>query len=326
MAPWSHAPQQARRAPVLYPPIAPYASGHIEVGGGHRLYWEECGNPLGTPALFVHGGPGGGCSAQDRRWFNPQLYRIVLFDQRGCGRSRPSASLISNTTPHLVADIETLRIHRGIERWLLMGGSWGATLALAYAERFPARVQALVLRGVFTARRSELHWLYRDGASRLFPEAWERFIAPIPVAERHDLVTAYHARLTCGDTALELRAANAWCAWEDALATLEPLPPAYADDDPATLALARIESHYFKHDSFLDEGQLIANACLLEGIAGVIVQGRYDAITPPDTAWELARAWPQATLEIVPDGGHASSEPGILRGLIMATDRLARSG
>lgn len=312
------------REPTLYPPIEPYASGFIAVDGGHQIYWEMCGNPLGTPALFLHGGPGGGSSASDRRWFDPQRYRIVLFDQRGCGRSRPCASLAGNTTAHLVSDIETLRIHCGIERWLLMGGSWGATLALAYAQRFPARVRAMVLRGVFTARRCELRWLYQEGASLLFPEAWGKFLAPIPNAERQDLIGAYHARLTCGDTALEMRAANAWCAWEDGIATLEPQPATYADDDPAMLALARIESHYFKHDTFLEEGQLIANAHLLHGIPGVIVQGRYDAITPPLSAWDLSRAWPQATLQIVPDAGHASFEPGNLRRLIMATDGFAR--
>jgi len=314
------------RAPALYPPIAPYASGMLDVGGGHRIYWEECGNPQGTPALFLHGGPGGGCSASSRRWFNPQAYRIVLFDQRGCGRSQPVASLTDNSTAHLLADMEALRIERGIERWLLMGGSWGATLALAYAQRFPARVRALVLRGVFTGRRSELRWLYQEGASQLFPEAWEQFIAPIPQAERHDLVGAYHARLNCGDPRLEMRAANAWCAWEDALGTLEPSAPGYAEGEIATLALARIEAHYFKHASFLGEGELIANAHFLEGIEGVIVQGRYDAITPPATAWELARAWPRALLQIVPDGGHASSEPGLLRRLLTATDRFACPG
>ncbi len=311
------------REPTLYPPIEPYASGFIAVGGGHQIYWEECGNPLGTPALFLHGGPGGGCTVRNRRWFDPQRYRIVLFDQRGCGRSRPCASLLENTTAHLVSDIETLRVHLGIERWLLMGGSWGATLALAYAQHFPARVRALVLRGVFTARRSELRWLYQEGASLLFPETWEKFLTPIPDAERQDLIGAYHARLTCGDAAREMRAANAWCAWEDAIATLEPQPAAYVDDDPATLAQARIETHYFKYESFLEDGQLIANAHLLYEIAGVMVQGRYDAITPPVTAWDLSRAWPQATLQIVPDAGHASSEPGNLRRLIMATDRFA---
>lgn len=317
--PWSRRP----RAATLYPPLEPYASGYLAVDGGHQIYWEMCGNPLGTPALFLHGGPGGGCTAGDRRWFDPQRYRIVLFDQRGCGRSRPCASLAANTTADLVGDIETLRIHCGVERWLLLGGSWGAALALAYAEDFPQRVRAMILRGVFTARRSELRWLYEGGAALLFPEAWERFLAPIAEAERHDLIGAYHARLTCGDVTLEMRAANAWCAWEDGLATLEPQPPAFSNDAPATLALARIESHYFRHDSFLAEGQLIANAGLLHAIPCVMVQGRYDLVTPPGTAWELARGWPRATLQMVADAGHAASEPGNLRRLIMATDGLA---
>ncbi|TRZ56775.1 MAG: prolyl aminopeptidase [Rhodocyclaceae bacterium] len=311
------------RAATLYPQIEPYANGYLQVDGGHQIYWEMCGNPLGTPALFLHGGPGGGCTAGDRRWFDPQRYRIVLFDQRGCGRSRPTASLAANTTAHLIRDIETLRVHCGIESWLLLGGSWGATLALAYAEDHPQRVRAMVLRGVFTARRKELRWLYGRGASLLFPDAWESFLAPIPAVERRDLIGAYHARLTCGDATPEMCAANAWCAWEDRLATLEPQPPAYLIDAPATLALARIESHYFKHDSFLAEGQLIANAELLQGIPCVMVQGRHDAVTPPGAARDLARALPRATLQMVEDAGHASSEPGILRRLIMATDGFA---
>jgi proline iminopeptidase len=319
----NHGHAHPQREPARYPPITPYASGHLAVGGGHSIYWETCGNPLGTPVLFLHGGPGGGCSKTDRRWFDPQRYRIVLFDQRGCGRSTPFSSLTDNTTDHLIGDIETLRVHCGIERWVLMGGSWGATLALAYAQRFPKRVRAMVLRGIFTARRSELRWLYEAGVSHLFPDAWEQFLAPIPPAERHDPIGAYYEQLTCSDAATEMRAARAWCAWEDRLTTLLPAPPAYTEDDPALLALARIECHYFKHAAFLEEGQLIADAHLLRDIPGIIVQGRYDVIAPPATAWDLARAWPQAHLQIVPDGAHASSEPGNLRGLIMATDRFA---
>jgi proline iminopeptidase len=320
----SHQPHQ-RREPTRYPRIEPYDSGFLEVDGGHRLYWEKCGNPHGTPALFLHGGPGGGCSPTDRRWFDPQRYCIVLFDQRGCGRSMPRGSLVANTTQHLLDDIEKLRIHCGIERWVLMGGSWGATLALAYGQRFPQRVRAMVLRGVFMARREELHWLYQvgGGASQLFPDAWEHFVAPIPLAERQDLIGAYYTRLTCGDAAIETAAAGAWCAWEDRLTTLLPAPPAYAPEDPALLTLARIECHYFKHAAFVAEGQLLADAHLLRGIAAVIVQGRYDVIAPAASAWDLARAWPQAHLQIVPDGAHASSEPGNLRRLIMATDGFA---
>ena len=312
------------RAPTRYPPITPYASGFLDVGGGHRLYWEMCGNPRGTPTLFLHGGPGGGCSATDRRWFDPERYCILLFDQRGCGRSTPHAGLHQTTTAHLIDDIELLRKHCGIERWVLMGGSWGATLALAYAERFPRHVRAMVLRGVFTARRSELDWLYKEGgAAALFPEAWERFVAPIPAAERQDLIAAYYARLTCGEAAVEMQAARAWCAWEDGLTTLLPSPPSFTDDADALRALARIECHYFQHSTFLEEGQLIAGAHRLRDMPGVIVQGRYDVIAPPVSAWDLARAWPEAELQMVPDGAHASSEPGILRRLIQATDTYA---
>ncbi len=308
---------------TLYPPIEPYESGYLAVDGAHRLYWEQCGNPQGTPALFLHGGPGGGCTANNRRWFDPQRYRIILLDQRGCGRSQPTGELAANTTEHLLGDIEALRQRCAVERWLLMGGSWGATLALAYAQRHPARVRALVLRGVFCARRSELRWLYQEGASRLFPEAWQRFVAPIAAAERHDLIAAYHARLNNADATLQMNAAIAWCAWEDSIASLLPYSSTGTIDAAATLALARIGNHYMQRRCFLDDGQLIAHAHLLRDIPAVIVQGRYDAVTPPITAWELARDWPQATLQLVADAGHASSEPGILRRLIAATDGFA---
>jgi proline iminopeptidase len=304
----------------LYPPVEPYASGVMPVDGGHRLYWETCGNPRGRPALFLHGGPGGGCSRNDRRLFDPARYRIVLFDHRGCGRSRPGGSLEANTTPHLLADIERLRRLLDIERWLLLGGSWGATLALAYAQAHPQRVAGLILRGVFTARRAERHWLYRDGASQLFPDAWERFVAPIPEQERDDLVAAYDRRLVDNDVA----AAHAWYAWEDTIMTLRPAPPALADD-AQILALARIQAHYMAHAGFLEEGRLLADAHRLRGIPGVIVQGRYDAVTPPATAWKLHKAWPEAVLHMVPDAGHASSEPGIRQRLLAATDAFAGS-
>ncbi len=321
----------------LYPPIEPYDSGFVDVEGGHSIYWETCGNPRGKPALFLHGGPGSGCSTNSRRLFDPDRYRIVLFDQRGCGRSRPHAGIAANTTAHLLSDIETLRQSFGIERWLVLGGSWGSTLALAYAQAHPERVSALILRGVFTARRSELRWLYREGASCLYPEAWARFLAPIPECERGDLIAAYYARLTArengGDPVAEIAAARAWCAWEDGIISLQPpLQSQQADaasgqnhaDDPALLARARIETHYFVNDAFLGEGQILANAHRLESIPAVIVQGRCDAITPPVTAWELHQAWKSSTLQIVPDAGHASSEPGTLRGLIAATDNFAR--
>lgn len=316
----------------MYPPVAPYDSGFIQVDGGHRIYWEACGNPSGRPALVLHGGPGGGCSANNRRLFDPDCYRIILFDQRGCGRSRPHAStesgLRANTTVHLISDMETLRRTFRIERWLLLGGSWGAALALAYAQAHPGRVSAMVLRGVFTARQSELRWLYQEGASVLFPDAWERFVAPIPEHERGDLVAAYHSRLAAarkgGDPALAVAAARAWCAWENEIMTLLPdnsedMPPGPRQDDMWLLALARIETHYFVNGAFLEEGQLISNAHRMSHIPGVIVQGRYDAVTPLVTAWDLHKAWPRAELRIIPGAGHASSEPGTLRCLIAAT-------
>jgi len=307
----------------LYPPIEPHDNGFMNVGDGHRIYWEACGNPLGKPALFLHGGPGGACSANNRRLFDPECYRIILFDQRGCGRSLPHACIAANTTAHLVSDIEALRQALDIDRWLLLGGSWGASLALAYAQAHSQSVSALVLRGVFTARRAELRWLYLTGASCLYPEAWERFIAPIPGCERSDLIAAYHRRLACGDTAVEMAAARSWCAWEDAIMTLLPSSPS-ALDERQLLALARIETHYFVNRAFLEEGQLLSNAHRLGDIAGVIVQGRHDAVAPPATAWDLHKAWPQAQFHIVSDAGHASSEPGILRRLIAATDYFAR--
>ena len=310
----------AEPADLLYPPIEPYASGFLEVDTGHALYWEMCGNPQGLPALFLHGGPGGGCSANSRRYFDPARYRIILFDQRGCGRSTPNGSLASNTTAHLVNDMEVLRTAFKVERWLLFGGSWGATLALAYAQQYPQHVSALVLRAVFTARQSELDWLYRSGASHIFPEAWARFVAFIPVTEHADFIAAYHARLICGDKDLETTAARAWCVWEDALTTFLPSP--LLSEETALRNLARIETHYFINHAFIEEGELIANAHRLQGIPGVIVQGRYDAVTPPVTAWDLHQAWPGSALQIVSDAGHASSEPGITRELIAATDTL----
>lgn len=308
-----------------YPPVQPYDSGFLDVGDGHRVYWETCGNPAGKPALFLHGGPGGGCTPASRRFFDPARYRIVLFDQRGCGRSQPHAGLRANTTAHLLADIECLRAHLGIAHWLLFGGSWGATLALAYAEAYPEQVSGLVLRGVFTARRRELRWLYQDGASHLFPEAWHSFIALIPEIERGQMAEAYHRRLTCGDAAVEALAARAWCAWEETLSTLLPDGGGAHPNAAADLALARIETHYFRHAAFLEEAQIIRNAHRLRGIPGVIVQGRHDTVTPAATAWELQRHWPEARLEMVPGAGHASGEAGVSGRLIMATDRFAYS-
>lgn len=310
--------------PSLYPPVVPYDSGHLNVGDGHSIYWEMCGNPKGMPAVFLHGGPGGGCTPNNRRLFDPERYRVLLFDQRGCGRSRAQASLRANTTAHLLADLEKMRDMFGIERWLMLGGSWGATLALAYAQARPERVSAMILRGVFTARRAEVRWLYQEGASFLFPEAWSRFAEFIPEGERDNLLAAYHARLHGGDDAPAVAAAHAWCAWEDEIMTLYPQPNASSCDEAALLALARIETHYLVNGAFIEEGGLIANAQRLRDIPGIIVQGRYDAVTPPRSAWELHRAWPQAELQMAADAGHASSEPGILQRLLRATDAFAR--
>ncbi len=307
----------------LYPSLSPHESGWLSVGQGHEIYWEVCGNPEGKPALFLHGGPGGSCQPDHRRLFDPEIYRIVLFDQRGSGRSRPKGELNANTTPHLIADIEQLRRHLHIADWLILGGSWGAALALAYAQAHPQRVRALVLRGVFTARQCEVDWLYKFGASSLFPESWQRFVAPIPEDERDDLVTAYHKRLTHADRDVRSQFAYPWCRWESDLLTL--LPRSRYSGGSASegdMALARIEAHYFVNTSFMNEGQLLANMETIAHIPGIIVQGRYDVVTPPRTAFEIAQAWPSGTLNIIPDAGHATSEPGILAGLVEATDKL----
>jgi proline iminopeptidase len=296
----------------------------LRVSALHELYFEESGNPRGKPVVFLHGGPGGGTSPAMRRFFNPRRYRIVLFDQRGCGKSRPHASLVENTTWDLVADIERLRSKFGHEGWQVFGGSWGSTLALAYAETHPERVSALVLRGVFTATPAEIDWYYEGGAAWLFPDLWERFLAPIPKDEQNDLVGAYRRRLTGDDEEARLTAAKAWSLWEAGTITL--LPNALADqfgEARYALAFARIENHYFTHQSWLQDDQLIRDAGRLRGIPGVIVQGRYDVATPVRAAWRLAKAWPEARLELIADAGHAFDEPGILDALIRATDGFA---
>lgn len=302
----------------LYPPVWPYDSGRLDVGDGHELYWEACGNPKGRPAVFLHGGPGGGCSPDHRRFFDPDRYNVILFDQRGCGRSRPNARVAYNTTQHLIDDLERLRKARELESWLIFGGSWGSALALAYAQQFPQRVDGMVLRGLFTARASELRWLYVEGASCLFPEAWATFTNFIPANERSDLIGAYHSRLNGSDQKTQYAAARAWCAWEAATMTLRPrqAQPIDAFEDDALLALARLETHYFINKAFFSEGQLIREAPKLVGIPGVIVQGRYDCVTPPMTAWDLHNAWPGSVLHLVADAGHASTEPGVLRLLV----------
>ena len=309
----------------LYPEIEPYDHGLLDVGDGHRVYWELCGNPRGKPVVFLHGGPGGGCTPVQRRLFDPEKYRILLFDQRGCGRSLPYAELEANTTWHLVADIERLRAMIGVERWMVFGGSWGSTLALAYAQTHPRRVTELALRGIFTLRRAELLWYYQEGASWMFPDKWERFLAPIPPEERGDLMAAYRRRLVHPDLEVQREAARAWSLWEGETITLLP-NQGYADllgDEHYALAFARIENHYFVHEGFFEEGQLIRDAGRLKDIPGVIIQGRYDIATPPKTAWELHKAWPEARFTMVPDAGHAVSEPGIAQHLIEATDAFA---
>jgi proline iminopeptidase len=312
---------------TYYPEIEPYASGLLDVGGGHSVYWERVGTPGAKPAVFLHGGPGGGLSPNQRRVFDPARYDVLLFDQRGCGRSKPFAELEGNTTWDLVADIERLREMVGVDKWQVFGGSWGSSLALAYAETHPERVSELVLRGIFTLRRWELLWYYQHGASLLFPDKWEHFIAPIPPAERDDMIGAYRRRLTSADPEVRQAAALAWSKWEGETITLLPDPTvsnAFYGGDFA-LAFARIENHYFVHAGWLEEGQLIRNADRLRDIPGVIVQGRYDIACPPQTAWDLHTAWPEAEMIMVEGEGHALSQPGILHHLIEATDRFAGS-
>lgn len=314
---------QLRRS---YPPVEPYDSGMLEVDGGHKIYWELCGNPQGKPAVYLHGGPGAGSSPEHRCLFDPSRYRVLLFDQRGCGRSLPHASLEANTTWDLVGDIENLREKFGIDRWLLFGGSWGSALALAFAETYPERVSGLILRGVFTLRRSELLWYYQEGASWLFPDKWEQFISAIPEAERGDFMAAYRRRLTAPNKAVQAEAARAWSVWEGETLTLLPDEQLAAQHalPKFALALARIENHYYIHGGFFEEGQLLRDAHRLRGIPGAIIQGRYDVTTPAKTAWDLHRAWPEAEYHLVPNAGHAFNEPGILHQTIETTDRFAR--
>lgn len=315
---------------TFYPEIEVYASGMLAVGDGHEIYWETSGNPEGKPVVFLHGGPGGGTTPNQRRVFDPDRYRIVLFDQRMCGRSLPHASdpdadLASNTTWHLVEDIERLRQHLGIDAWQVFGGSWGSTLALAYAQAHTDRVTELIVRGIFTLRRAELDWFYEGGAAALFPDLWEDYLAPIPVAERGSLLRAYHRALTDPDPAVHIPAGIAWTTWESSTITLLRRPELVeAHRDPAyAVAFARIENHFFLNRGWMQEGQLIENAGVLREVPGVIVQGRYDVCTPAMTAWDLHRAWPEAEFVLVPDAGHAFDEPRILDALITATDRFA---
>ena len=313
----------------FYPAIEPFNQGLLSVSPVHTIYYEESGNPNGKPVVFVHGGPGGGTDPKHRRFFDPKRYRIVLFDQRGCGRSTPHASLDDNTTWALVSDMEKLREKLGISKWQVFGGSWGSTLALSYAETHPDRVSELVLRGIFLLRKWELDWFYQQGASRMFPDAWAKYLEPIPADERGDLMKAYHARLTSPDPAVALAAARAWSIWEGSTSCL--LPDAdlvnKMGGDQFALAFARIECHYFMNKGFFEkETQLLDNIAAIRKIPGVIVQGRYDVVCPAESAWDLSRAWPEAELVIVPDAGHSAMEAGILHSLVMATDRFADRG
>jgi proline iminopeptidase len=310
---------------LLFPEIRTYATHLVAVDELHTLYVEESGNPQGLPVLFVHGGPGAGCSANDRRFFDPERYRIILFDQRGAGRSTPHAELQANTSAHLVADIEAIREHLQVPAWVLFGGSWGSTLALLYAQAFPERVKAMILRGIFLCRQEDLHWFYQSGADRVFPDYWEDFQAVIPAEERADMMAAYYQRLTGPNEIAMMAAAKAWSTWEGRCATLRPNPDVvqhFAEPHRA-LALARIEAHYFVNAAFIAPGQLLAQADRLTGIPGVIVHGRYDMVCPLDNAFALHRAWPESELQIIRDAGHSSQEPSIVDALVRATNAMA---
>ncbi len=314
---------QKRAAPHLYPAIDPFDQRMLDVGDGHKVYMEQCGRPDGIPVVVLHGGPGGGCSPAMRRYFDPEVFRVVLFDQRGCGRSRPHASVEANTTWHLVADIERIREAAGIDRWIVFGGSWGATLGLVYAQEHPDRVAALVLRGVFLMTRRELDWFYGGGAGQFWPELWANFRNMVPEDERGDLIAAYHRRLFSGDLMLETRFARAWAAWENALASIDTTGTAGESPSDYARAFARLENHYFSHGGFLGERQILTRMNRISAIPGVIVQGRYDMICPPLSAHRLASAWPQARLKMIGKAGHALSEPGISAELVRTMDILA---
>lgn len=305
----------------LFPPIKANRSQMLAVESPHEIYVEESGNLQGLPVLFVHGGPGAGCEEKHRSYFDPNLYRIVLFDQRGAGRSRPHAALEHNTTMGLVADMERIRIELGIDKWLLFGGSWGSTLSLVYAETYPERVLGLILRGVFLCRPEEIRWFYQEGANRLFPDYWQDFVHPIPEAERDDLLHAHYRRLTGDDEVARMRSAEAWSIWEGRTATLTPNKAVvdFFSDPHVALSLARIEAHYFVNNIFLGPNQILRDTHKLKDIPGVIVHGRYDVVCPIENAWTLQRAWPGSRLDIVPDAGHSASEPGIVHALINAT-------
>ncbi len=318
-----HRSGQKRAVDYLYPPVEPFDQRMVDMGDGHRIFLEQCGNPSGVPVLVLHGGPGGGCSPAMRRYFDPAHYRIVLFDQRGCGRSRPHASVEDNTTWHLVADIERIRLLLGIEQFILFGGSWGATLALIYALSHPERVRHLVLRGVFLMTEAELRWFYGGGAGAFFPDLWARFTGPIPAEEQSDLIAAYHRRLFSGDAMEETRFARAWANWENALASVHSEGPLGEGPAEYSRAFARLENHYFTHGGFLEEdGWIEKSLPRIAHIPAHIVQGRLDMICPPAAAWRLAQNWPAARLRMVPLAGHALSEPGISAALVTVMQEL----
>jgi proline iminopeptidase len=309
---------------TLYAPIEPYDQGMLAVSPVHTIYYEQCGSPSGQPVVFLHGGPGGGLVPEYRRFFDPAAYRIVLFDQRGSGKSTPHASLEDNTTWHLVSDMERLREHLGIEGWMVFGGSWGSTLALAYAQTHPDRTRALFLRGIFLCRPKEIQWFYQKGADAIFPDVWDEYVRVIPESERNDMLGAYHRRLTSEDKAVRLEAARAWSIWEGSTSKLFPDPEMinHFGEDEFALAFARIECHFFMNNSFFDtDNYLIEHVGKIRHIPAVIVQGRYDVVCPMTSAWELHRAWPEAEFHVIPDAGHSVMEPGIVNALVDATDR-----
>ncbi|WAL61547.1 prolyl aminopeptidase [Thermocoleostomius sinensis] len=310
----------------LYPPIEPYYTGTLPVSALHTIYFEQVGNPTGKPVVFLHGGPGGGIDPSYRQYFNPSIWRVILFDQRGCGQSRPHAELRENTTWDLVEDIEKLRSHLGIDRWLIFGGSWGSTLALSYSQTYPCSCTGLILRGIFLLRQKELQWFYQEGASYIFPDAWEAYLKPIPLSEQTDLIAAYYRRLTSSDASVRATAAQAWSIWEASTSKLIPDPGLTAKFSESQFAdaFARIECHYFVNRGFFDtDDQLLRNCDRIRHLPTVIVQGRYDVVCPMISAWELSQKLPEATLVVVPDAGHSMTEPGIREALLEATDRFA---
>lgn len=310
---------------VLFPEIKPYRSDFLPSQDPHQIYFEECGSPDGIPVLFVHGGPGGGCSTADRSFFDPKRYRIILFDQRGAGRSKPHAELMHNTTQGLIDDMEALREHLGVERWMLFGGSWGSTLSLLYAQAFPERVMGMILRGIFLCRQKDLNWLYQGGAAHVFPDYWQSFLKPIPEPERHNMLSAYYQRLTSANQLAQMAAAKAWSQWEAQCATLRPnqeLVSSFTNPHMA-LAMARIEAHYFMHDGFIDDNQILNNMANIQHIPGMIIHGRYDMVCPLDNAVALYELWPESELKIIRDAGHSSREPSIVDALVRATQEFA---